>query len=58
MMWQTTMNPETRRLIQVVPDDIKKTEEFFDLFLGDNLPGRKSYIEEHGHKYLDMIDVM
>jgi len=34
MMWQTTMNPETRRLIQVVPDDIKKTEEFFDLFLG------------------------
>jgi len=40
MMWQTTMNPETRRLIQVVPDDIKKTEEFFDLFLGDNLPGR------------------
>jgi len=58
MMWQTTMNPETRRLIQVVPDDIKKTEEFFDLFLGDNLPGRKSYIEEHGHKYLDIIDVM
>ncbi|HOM01536.1 MAG TPA: toprim domain-containing protein [Acetivibrio sp.] len=57
MMWQTTMNPETRRLIQVVPDDIKKTEEFFDLFLGDNLPGRKSYIEENGYKYLDMIDV-
>ncbi|HHV30543.1 DNA gyrase/topoisomerase IV subunit B [Acetivibrio mesophilus] len=57
MMWQTTMNPETRRLIQVVPDDIKKTEEFFDLLLGDNLPGRKMYIEENGYKYLDMIDV-
>ncbi|HEY9061653.1 MAG TPA: toprim domain-containing protein [Pseudobacteroides sp.] len=57
MMWQTTMNPETRRLIQVVPDDYKKTAEYFDLLLGDNLPGRKSFIEEHGYKYLEMIDV-
>lgn len=57
MMWQTTMNPETRRLIKVLPDDAEKTKEFFDLLLGDNLAGRKSYIEENGHKYLDMIDV-
>jgi DNA gyrase subunit B len=57
MMWQTTMNPDTRRLIKVVPDDIEKTELVFDLLLGENLPGRKSFIEENGHKYLDMIDV-
>ncbi|NLM59493.1 MAG: DNA topoisomerase, partial [Clostridium sp.] len=57
MMWQTTMNPETRRLIKVLPDDAEKTKEFFDLLLGDNLTGRKSFIEENGYKYLDMIDV-
>ncbi|MEN6314844.1 MAG: toprim domain-containing protein [Clostridiaceae bacterium] len=57
MMWQTTMNPETRRLIKIVPDDIAKTELMFDLLLGDNLQGRKSFIEENGTKYMDMIDV-
>ncbi|HEX3043637.1 MAG TPA: toprim domain-containing protein [Bacillota bacterium] len=58
MMWKTTMNPETRRLIQVVPDDIEQTERFFDLLLGDNLQGRKDFIEENGYKYLEMIDVV
>lgn len=57
MMWQTTMNPETRKLVQVMPDDIGRTELMFDLLLGDNLQGRKGYIEENGYKYLDMIDV-
>ena len=57
MMWQTTMNPETRKLIKVMPDDIENTEKMFDVLLGDNLPGRKSFIEENGYKYLDMIDV-
>lgn len=57
MMWQTTMNPETRKLIRVVPDDIEQTEIYFDLLLGDNLAGRKVFIEKNGYKYLDMIDV-
>lgn len=57
MMWQTTMNPESRKLIRVVPDDIEQTEIYFDLLLGDNLAGRKMFIEENGYKYLDMIDV-
>lgn len=57
MMWQTTMNPETRRLIKIVPDDIEKTERVFDLLLGDNLQGRKNFIEENGMRYMDMIDV-
>jgi len=57
MMWQTTMNPETRKLIKVMPDDIENTDKMFDILLGDNLPGRKSFIEENGYRYLDMVDV-
>ncbi len=57
MMWETTMNPETRRLIQIIPDETEKTKQYFDILLGDNLQGRKNFIEENGHKYLDMIDV-
>ena len=57
MMWLTTMNPETRRLIKVLPDDVEETARVFDLLLGDNLSGRKEYIAENGHKYMDMIDV-
>jgi DNA gyrase subunit B len=57
MMWLTTMNPETRRLIKVVRDEAQLTEDIFNLLLGDNLTGRKAYIEENGYKYLDEIDV-
>ena len=57
MMWQTTMNPETRRLIKVLPDSPELTQEYFDLLLGDNLQGRKDFIAEYGHEYLDMLDV-
>ncbi len=57
MMWQTTMNPETRRLIKVMPCDVAQTQETFDLLLGDNLSGRKEHIIEYGHNYIDMIDV-
>ena len=57
MMWMTTMNPETRRLVKVLPDDAARTAEVFDLLLGDNLAGRKDYIAENGYKYMDMIDV-
>lgn len=53
MMWETTMNPETRKLIQVMPEDAEKTLEVFDLFLGDNLEGRKEFIEENLHKYIE-----
>ena len=53
MMWLTTMNPETRRLIRVMPEDAEETAQVFDLLLGDNLQGRKDYIAENGYKYLD-----
>ena len=52
------MNPETRRLIKVMPEDVDKTREVFELLLGDNLAGRKEHIAENGHKYIDLTDVM
>ena len=57
MMWMTTMNPETRRLIKVLPSDVRQTTEVFDLLLGDNLSGRKQHIAENGWRYIDLIDV-
>ena len=57
MMWMTTMNPATRRLIKVMPEDVALTQQRFDLLLGDNLQGRKDHIAENGYKYLDQLDV-
>ncbi len=57
MMWLTTMNPATRRLIRVTPFDAQRTAEVFDLLLGDNLAGRKEHIAENGAKYLELADL-
>ncbi len=57
MMWQTTMNPETRRLISVSPADAAATEVIFDTLLGDNLPARKQFITDNGARYMKDIDV-
>ena len=57
MMSLTTMNPATRRLIKVTPDEAQATSEMFDLLLGDNLDGRKEYIADFGHLYIDAADV-
>jgi len=58
MMWQTTMNPATRKLVQVLPEDIEETKRMFEVLLGDNIKGRKEFIESHGHKYMEMVDVV
>ncbi|MGE4353028.1 MAG: type IIA DNA topoisomerase subunit B [Oscillospiraceae bacterium] len=57
MMWLTTMNPATRRLIRVMPEDVTRTAQIFDLLLGDDLSGRKNHIAENGYKYLDLADI-
>ena len=57
MMWMTTMNPETRRLIKVMPEEADRMAEVFDLLLGDNLSGRKDHIAEVGYKYIDLADI-
>ena len=57
MMWMTTMNPETRRLIKVMPEDAEETARMFDLLLGDDLAGRKQHIADHGYEFLDLADI-
>ena len=57
MMSLTTMNPATRRLIKVMPDEAQQTAEIFDTLLGDNLQGRKDFIVEHGAEYMDQLDL-
>ena len=57
MMWMTTMNPETRRLIKVMPEDAERTSHYFDVLLGDNLSERKNFIAENGARYLDLADI-
>lgn len=57
MMWETTMNPETRRLVRVVPADIERTDYIFNVLLGDELDARKEYIEENSQEYFDLLDV-
>ena len=56
-LWDTTMNPETRRLIKVEPEDVTKMETMFNLLLGNDEAGRKRHISEHGKEYLDQLDL-
>ena len=56
MMWETTMNPETRRLIRILPGDAEESARMFDVLLGNNLEGRKDYIAQHGARFLDLAD--
>ena len=57
MMWMTTMNPESRKLIRVMPEDVERTAQMFDLLLGDNLSGRKEHIAQFGSQFLDLADI-
>ena len=56
MMWETTMNPATRRLIRVTEADAEKTAYIFETLLGDDLPARKEYIAAHGADYMAEVD--
>ena len=57
MMWMTTMNPDTRRLIKVMPEEAERTAWYFDVLLGDELAQRKDFIAENGAKYLELADI-
>lgn len=57
MMWKTTMCPETRRLIQVLPQEVEATQAMFDTLLGDDLKSRKQFIADEGHRYLELADM-
>lgn len=56
-MWRTTMNPATRRLIRVMPEEAAHTAEILELLIGDNLAGRRDYIAENGALYLELADI-
>ncbi len=58
MMWLTTMSPDTRRLISVKSDDCEEAQRMFETLLGDDIESRKEYIQDHGYKYLDSVDVI
>ncbi len=58
MMWQTTMNPKTRKLVAVEPCDIEETATMFNTLLGDDLPSRKQFISDFGHNYIDLTDTV
>ncbi|MCD7859099.1 MAG: toprim domain-containing protein [Firmicutes bacterium] len=57
MMWMTTMNPETRRLVKVMPEDAERTAYYFDVLEGNELEQRRSFIAENGAKYLELADL-
>ena len=57
MMWKTTMNPESRRLVSVSPTDAERTARMFEILLGDDLPSRKAFIVEHGSEYVKDADI-
>lgn len=57
MMNLTTMNPATRRLVRVMPEDAERTSQMFDVLLGDNLAGRKEFIADNGYLYINLVDV-
>ena len=57
MMWQTTMNPATRRLISIRPCDAEATCWYFETFLGNAIEERKKFIAENGARYIKDADV-
>lgn len=57
MMKKTTMDPATRKLLLVTPEEIERTAWYFDVLLGNNLQGRKEFIAENGYKYLELADI-
>ena len=57
MMWKTTMNPATRRLIRVTPADAAATAVMFETLLGDDLPARKKFIAENSSRYMPEADI-
>ena len=55
-LWETTMTPENRRLLQVKIDDVEEASDTFTLFMGDEVEPRRNYIESHAKdvKHLDV----
>ena len=55
-LWDTTMNPETRTLLQVSIEDAALADEVFSMLMGDKVGPRKEFIEENA-KYVKNLDI-
>ncbi|MGL4252555.1 MAG: DNA topoisomerase (ATP-hydrolyzing) subunit B [Fusobacteriaceae bacterium] len=55
-LWSTTMDPDTRTLLQVSIDDAREADVLFDKLMGDKVEPRKEFIEEHA-EYVKNLDV-
>lgn len=56
-LWETTMNPETRTLLQVMLEDAIAADEIFTILMGDRVPPRREFIRQHAHEVRNLDTV-
>ena len=55
-LWETSMDPESRKLLKVTIEDATEADLWFSTLMGDNVAGRKEFIEKYG-RFARNLDV-